>query len=159
MKKRQLINYLLCTLLFIGAAFSFISFFVIDIMVLQLKETGLTTLYSCCLFPLFSFVYGVLSYVLTKKIVIPNILYALFCAIFIILFVKTGGIYVSNYNVDSMQQFDFLQQLKLALAIISSVTAISMIVSSVISIITSIITKFVISNTKIDWERYILYHF
>lgn len=156
MNKRQLLNYLLCTLLFISAAFVFLSFFVTDAFVLEFKLTGLAVLYSAFLFPAFSFVYGVVSYLLTRKIVIPNVIYVLFCAVFIILFVKIGGVYVSNYDVESLsvQQYDFLQQLKLALGIVNIVTAVSMIVSGVISVITSFVTskivKHVAFNTKTD---------
>lgn len=53
-----------------------------------------------------------------------------------------------------MQQYDFLQQLKLALGIVNIVTAVSMIVSGVISVITSFVTskivKHVAFNTKTD---------
>lgn len=87
MNKRQLLNYLLCVLFFIGAAVVFLSFFVTDAFVLEFKLTGLAVLYSAFLFPAFSFVYGVVSFLLTKKIIIPNVIYVLFCAVFIILFV------------------------------------------------------------------------
>lgn len=156
MKRRQLLNYLLCMLLFISAAFVFLSFFVTDAFLLEFKLTGLQVLYSVLLFPMFSFVYGVVSYLLTRKIVLPNVIYILSCAVFIIIFVKISGIYVSNYDVESIsaQQYDFLRQLKLALGIVSSVTAIAMIVSGVISVITSFviskIVKHVTFNSKTD---------
>lgn len=156
MNKRQLLNYLLCILFFICAAFCFLAFFVTDAFVLQFKSPSLPVLYCAFLFPAFSFVYGVVSYLLTKKIIIPNVIYILSCAVFIILFVKIGGIYVSNYDVESLsvQQYDFLQQLKLALGIVSIVTAVSMFVSGVISVITSFVTskivKYVTFDTKTD---------
>lgn len=67
-------------------------------------------------------------------------------------FVKIGGIYVSNYDVESLsvQQYDFLQQLKLALGIVNIVTAVSMIVSGVISVITSFVTSKIVKHVTFN---------
>ncbi len=135
MVKKQLINYLWCIILLMIAVFSFLVFFTVDVLVFQVKETIFTAFYGYGLFPAFSVIYGQFSYRTTKKIILPNILYLLFCTIFIILFINIGSAYLSGLTSA------VLQELKFALGVIGIITAISIIISSVISIVTSIITK------------------
>jgi hypothetical protein len=129
MKKLQFKNYFFCVLLLFIAFFTFLAFFIIDLKVFNVKETLFTAFYGYCLFPIFSFVYARLSYGRTKQIIIPNIIYLLFCSLFIIFFVKIGSIFVGTPHS------------KFALGVVSVLTAISIIISSVMSIATSIITK------------------
>lgn len=137
-------NYLFCIVLLIIAVFSFLTFFVIDIILFQLKNTMFTAFYGYGLFPIFSLIYGGFSYRKTKKIVLPNILYVLFCMTFILLFINIGASYASTST------YVVLQQSKLVFGVLGICTAISIIISSLISIMTSIITKLVNRKIKID---------
>jgi putative Mn2+ efflux pump MntP len=98
MKKLQFKNYFFCVLLLFIAFFTFLAFFIIDLKVFNVKETLFTAFYGYCLFPIFSFVYARLSYGRTKQIIIPNIIYLLFCSLFIIFFVKIGSIFGAKYK-------------------------------------------------------------
>lgn len=144
MAKKQFKNYLWCIILLIIAVFSFLAFFIVDVVVFQVKETRFTAFYGYGLFPAFSLIYGRFSYRTTKKIILPNILYLLFCTIFIILFINIGSAYLS------ISTSAVLQELKFALGVIGIITAISIIISSVISIVTSIITKIIMKDVKKD---------
>ncbi len=137
-------NYLFCIVLLIIAVFSFLTLFVVDIILFQIKKPIFTAFYSYGLFPIFSLIYGRFSYRKTKKVVFPNVLYVLFCMTFIILFINIGCSYVSTST------YVVLQQSKLALGVVGVITAISIIISSLMSIITSIIIKSVNRNTKTD---------
>ncbi len=135
-------NYLFCIVLLIIAVFSFLAFFTIDITLFQVKNTIFTAFYGYGLFPVFSLIYGRFSYIKTKKVLLPNILYVLFCMTFIIIFITICGTYVStSTNVA-------LQELKLAVGVVGLATAISIIISSLMSIMTSIIIKSVGHKTK-----------
>ena len=142
MAKEQFKNYLWCIMLLFIAGFSFFALFIVDVVFFQVKETIFTALYGYGLFPVFSLIYGYFSYKKTKKIILPNILYFLFCITFIILFIKIGSAYINT------SASVILQQSKLAIGVIGIVAAISIIVSSIMSIMTAIIIKLIRKNTE-----------
>lgn len=137
-------NYLFCIVLLIIAVFSFLTFFVIDIILFQVKNTMFTAFYGYGLFPVFSLIYGWFTYKKTKKILLPNILYLLFCMTFIVLFINIGTYFATTHI------YVVLQLPKLTFGVLGICTAISIIISSLMSIMTSIITKSDNRNTKTD---------
>lgn len=122
----------------------FVAFFILDIMLFRVERVGFTAMYACFLFPVFIFVYGILSYKTTKRVMFSNLLYLMSCLVFIIVFTGIGMIFQNNMVISSFDLRNMLREMP----IVGFITSISIIVSGIVFIVTSFVAKFLTKHSK-----------
>lgn len=143
MKKRHLE---VCWSLFVANICSYVALFVLDVILFQVEKPKFTAVYGYLLFPIFSIVYGVVSYKKTKRVVLTNLLYFLFCFLFVILFTCVGAFFQDYRWVASPD----IQRALDTMPIIGVCTSVSVIVSGVLSIVVSFITMWIYKIRRVN---------
>ena len=87
-------QYLILCGMWLIALACYSAFYLLSVKFLQ-KTTLLATMCGYLLFPVFSIIYGVLSYRITRCVLIPNLLYVLF-AFFSVIIMGVWSIFVNH---------------------------------------------------------------
>ena len=115
---------------------------IIDVLLFKLADLYLLAIVSYLLYPVFGIIYGIVSYRMTKRVILPNLLYMLSC----ILFDGLLFLVASIFNPFASSQFS--QDIIFALVILALLLAVSMAASLVLSIISSVLTKLSLNRKK-----------
>ncbi len=134
----------LCERLLIANIFSYIVFFILDVLLFNAETVMFTAFYGYLLFPFFSIVCGLASYKKTKQVVLPNALYYLICLLFIFTFTFIGMLFPDDFYISITSPP--LKRALYAMPIIGFCTMISVVFSVGISIVTSLITKCILKG-------------
>ena len=116
--------------------------FIIDVLLLKLSDLYLLAIVSYLLYPVFGIIYGIVSCRMTKRIILPNLLYMLSCILF------DGSLFLitSIFNLSTSSQIS--QNIQFPMVVLALVLAVSMAASLVLSIIASIFTKLSLNRKK-----------
>lgn len=119
----------------------FAACFIIDIIIAMLSKSFLGFSFWCALgfIPLYSFYCGAKAYAITKRILLPNVLFLfIYASAFLVLFF-IGGFFGTASSITNAH--DFLDGVFLFLQITSLLGFLSACASFVFSLISSVITK------------------
>ncbi len=140
MERSHVQNRLFSWKLLIATIFSYIFLFALDVVLFRVSgTTPLPVFYGYFLFPIFAIIHGVVSYKTTKRLFLPNIVYFLYCFLFIIIFTVIGMLFENNHHL--LRSFPALERALEVMPLIGFVTTISVAFSGVISIAASLIAK------------------
>lgn len=117
----------------------FVLFFIIDLTFFGVKIVSFTAIYGYLLYPLFSILYGIISFKLTNRIVFNNTLLLIFCGSFSLIFMQLGIFFQNNVYISDCSLF--IVNAINAMPIVGLAALLSVLASFLISTIISVFLK------------------